>query len=59
MTPLVDALNKAAPQWAIFGLAALALCGMDMPVGDIDIILSRQAAQRLEQEWQKEGGYFP
>lgn len=59
MTPLVDALDKADPQWAIFGSAALVLCGMDMPVSDIDIILSRQAAQRLEQEWQKEGVVLP
>ncbi len=59
MSPLVAALDKADPGWAIFGSAALALCGMDMPVADIDIILSRQAAQRLEQEWQKAGVAFP
>ena len=59
MTPLVDALDKADPQWAIFGSAALVLCGMDMPVGDIDIILNRQAAQRLEQEWLKAGVAIP
>ena len=51
MSPLVAALDKADPEWAIFGSAALALCGMDRPVADIDIILSPEGAARMEQEW--------
>lgn len=59
MSPLVPALDKADPGWAIFGSAALVLCGMDMPVGDIDIILSREGAARMEQEWLKTGTTLP
>ena len=59
MSPLVAALDKADPEWAIFGSAALALCGMDMPVADIDIILSPEGAARMEQEWLKTGMALP
>ena len=59
MSPLVAALDKADPEWAIFGSAALALCGMDMPVADIDIILSPEGAARMEQEWLRTGMALP
>lgn len=51
IAPLVDDLNHADIHWTIFGSAALLLNGIELNVNDIDILLSREAAELLERKW--------
>lgn len=55
LTPLVPSLTETDPQWAVFGSAALVLCGMETEAADIDIMLTRQSAQQLEEQWAQSG----
>lgn len=52
LAPFLADLNQLCPHWAVFGSAALALCGVEgVEVHDVDVLVDTRSAQAFEGLW--------
>lgn len=47
LRPLVADLHACDPHWVVFGSAAIALCGYDVQVHDVDVMMSEAGLEQF------------